>query len=303
MPEEMVASLVCDFTSQLEGRFIIATAIAFNGDVLVVSLDHEPKTRSCLGPERFVDQPHQFRIHHVFGENIIEIDLEPTRENIYEVQLMPDRKYLIGGARGNNNLHLYDVEGRPLATWDGGDAIEDVQVAPDGKVWVSHFDEGFSKENSEGLYCFNPQHELLFDYNRRVYSGTLGDIDQPIVDCYMLNVVSARDVWVCPYVGFQLHHLHDFEVKQSYEVPDQMAGAYAFAVLKGRILFDGGYHTRSRVYWYDLHSKRVAEIKPVNDNGEAIEWKYAYGRGSDLFLWNKSVVYRLNVEDFWPSDN
>ena len=304
MPEEIVTSLVCDFTSQLAGRFLIATGIAFNGDVLAVSLDHKPQDRTANGssPVRYVKEPHQFRINHAIDETIFEVELEPLKENIYFVQLLPDGNYLIGGARGVENLHVFDTKGRYQSTRNGGDAIEDIQVAPDGKVWVSHFDEGYGCAGSEGLCCFSPQHEPLFDFNERVYTGNLGEVREPIVDCYMLNVVSAQDVWLCPYVGFSLYHLHDFQLKQSYEIPDQMAGANAFAISKGRVIFTGGYHLGGQLFWHDLHSKRTVELKPITQSGEILKWNSARGRGSNLFLWNESAVFKLNVEDFWPSE-
>ena len=293
MLHEVLATPIFDFGASLQDRFPVATGVGFHRDVLVLSLPKIPQYRSADGTHalKFSEEPNFYHVHHWINDALFEVDFTPLNDNIHHIQPLPDEKYLLGRGRGSENIHEFNAEGKWICTWNGGDAIEDIQVAADGKVWISHFDEGYGEPDSDGLKCFDASHQKVFDFNEQG-----GDI----LDCYMLNVVSPNKTWLCPYTDFPLIHLRDFKTERIYKIPEQMTGSNAFAVHRGLLLFAGGYHFRNQLFWHDLHRNRTVEIAPLNENGEAVVWKRAQGRGGDLFLWGETQVWRLNLEEIWP---
>jgi hypothetical protein len=65
--------------------------------------------------------------------------------------------WLLGETRGGRT-DVYDRAGRLQRTLDLGDASEDLQTTPNGKIWVSYFDEGVyggGVGSQQGVVCFD----------------------------------------------------------------------------------------------------------------------------------------------------
>jgi hypothetical protein len=132
------------------------------------------------------------------------------RISTFHVQPLDDGWLLADRRGGLANLH--DAYGQFRRSIDLGDASEDVQTTPDGKIWVSYFDEGVfgSGIGQQGAVCFDMQGIPLFKYGDFAERAGL-----PLIsDCYAMNVTSAGDVWFNYYTDFPLVHLQDFALER-----------------------------------------------------------------------------------------
>ena len=186
----------------------------------------------------------QFRLHHWHNGKIAEFDLPPTDQIFYYAQKIGENYLCVAGrcAREEQNAHLFDANGELLRSWHAGDGIEDVQVAPNGQIWVSYFDEGVFSGlplGAQGLVCFNERGQILFQFRKDC--PQLPEECDGMFDCYALNVASNRDTWLFYYTKFPLVHLRDLAFKEFFSPPPEMIGSHAFAVCDCRRLFVGGY--------------------------------------------------------------
>ena len=101
--------------------------------------------------------------------------------------------WLLGERRGGLTK-VYDAHGALRFTLDLGDASEDVQTTPDGRIWVSYFDEGVfgNGVGRQGLICFDSAGRVLFQYADFAEQNAL----PTIADCYAINVDPTGAVWV-----------------------------------------------------------------------------------------------------------
>ena len=85
------------------------------------------------------------------------------RTSAFQVQPIEDG-WLIGERRGA--VGLYDRAGVCRRSLDLGDGSEDVQTTPDGRIWVSYFDEGVFGRTiaKEGVVCFDLSGTPQFRY-------------------------------------------------------------------------------------------------------------------------------------------
>jgi hypothetical protein len=135
-----------------------------------------------------------------------------------------DDGWILGYSR-TGRANLYDCAGSLLHTLNLGDAIEDLQTVPDGKIWVSYFDEGVYGEgiSTQGLVCFDRSGTPLFRYRDNTALQKLPPID----DCYALNVGLNGDVWVNYYMDFPLVLLRNMEVNQHWLEFGSLGNAFA----------------------------------------------------------------------------
>lgn len=293
--QTVVAPVLFDLTEILGARFLPQICIGAKRDVLMISATEEFKALVGRGP----GQKH-FRIHHWHGGDLHEFDLPPTSQIYYFVQALGEN-YLCVSSRcepDEHNVRIFDAAGKFIISWHAGDGIEDVQVSPDGQIWVSYFDEGVYGDTplgNQGLVCFGSQGKLLFEFGKDC--PAMPEICDGMSDCYALNVASNRDTWLCYYTNFPLVHLQKLAFKAVFPPPPEMIGSHAFAVCDSRRLFVGGYHFKNRLFWRDEASERQLEIEIVDENGDAIMWKRVHGRGADLFLCDQTRVRRVSLDE------
>lgn len=292
---KVIAPSLCDLSDELGGRFFHRLCIGAKRDVLVLSAAKPLSVTAGRNRDKM-----QFRVYRWHNGELQEFDLPSTPQVYYSVQAVGDN-YLCMASRcapEERNAHLFSARGDWLGSWHAGDGIADVQISPDGKIWVSYFDEGVfsgSPIGAQGLVCFDSQGKLLFAFRKDCPS--IPEECDGMADCYALNVASNRDTWLCYYTKFPLVHLRDLTFKEMFSPPPEMIGTHAFAVCGWRRLFVGGYKFRNRLFWRDEASKRQVEIEVVDENGAPLTWERAHGRGADLFLCSEAKVHTLSLNE------
>ncbi|HEX8464850.1 MAG TPA: hypothetical protein VF627_09565 [Abditibacterium sp.] len=243
-------------------------------------------------------QTYRFTLHHWHNQSNQEIILPPIQQAYYEAQAMKNDEFLCVASRCHRqekNALVFNHDGVLQRSWHVGDGVEDVQVAPNGAIWVSYFDEGVFGDtpiSNQGLNCFDSEGNRKFGF----LNDTTGAAVE-IVDCYALNVASNRDTWLLFYTGFPLVHLREQKVHAIYQATPEMIGCHAFAICDSRRLFTGGYHFKNRIFWRDEASKRQVELEVTDQNGDELSWNHACGRGGDLFLCNGPKVWMLSLNE------
>jgi hypothetical protein len=124
-----------------------------------------------------------------------------TELRVRFVQPLPDGRVLLAAARagrGELNSGVWTRDGDLEHRGHLGDAIEELQTTPSGKVWAGYFDEamGGSGPEGHGLARFN--HDLTVDW---LYPRDAG---LPYIsDCYTLNL-HRETAHFCPYTDFRI---------------------------------------------------------------------------------------------------
>lgn len=118
-----------------------------------------------------------------------------------------------------------------------GDAIEDLQVAADGSIWTSYFDEGYSghSEGSASLVAWDGRGTPMFRL-------TDDKMLCPAEDIVALNVASDRDTWCIHCAEGAILHLCERRVAGLWALPG--AGSRALAVLGQDMLLAGAWGPR-----------------------------------------------------------
>ncbi len=293
--QRVAASLLCDLTPNLQGRTLHALNIGAHRDVSLLSTARPLQARAGRSPG-----PKNFRVHHWHAGTWREFDLPPTPQIYFHAQPLGDNFLCVASrcASDEPNAHLFDDRGDALSSWHAGDGIEDVQIAPDGKIWISYFDEGVfsgSPLGAQGLNCFDETGARLFGFVGDIVN--LPEYARGMADCYALNVASNRDVWLFYYTSFPLVHLRELKLKAVFEPAPEIIGSHAFAVCDSRRLFVGGYQRKGRIFWRDEARKLRVEIEVVDEAGEPVIWNRACGRGADLFLCDEARVYLISLNE------
>ena len=131
------------------------------------------------------------------------------------VQPLPNGGLLVASARcrrrsghPEHNAYVYGAHGFVERSAAVGDGIEDIQVSPSGRIWISYFDEGVAGApdwvghpdlapiGESGLVEFSAMLTPIWRYAPPRGLGS-------ITDCYALNV-SDETVWCCYFPDFPL---------------------------------------------------------------------------------------------------
>lgn len=203
-----------DFTSLPGGWRLASVSIDWSGDPVLLFERGRPKfpaggTHESLAAW-FNTPPKSHHLLHWTGSQFSEVTFENKRGRIVISHAQPfDEGWLLAEGRGGA-AEIYDRRGsHVLRTLDLGDASEEIQTTPDGRIWVSYFDEGVFGNGigNEGLVCFDSNGHPIFKYATFANRADLPHIS----DCYSLNVASDA-VWVCYYTDFPLVCLRNFEL-------------------------------------------------------------------------------------------
>jgi hypothetical protein len=233
------------------------------------------------------------KVFHVVNGKINKIKLPWVLEAFDFAQPL-EENWLLVSARTDEeegdlrNATLFDVQGNVLKTFGFDDAIQDVQTTKDSDIWVSYFDENMES----GLRCYDKEGVQTFDYADFVIET--GRKVPFIDDCYALNVTS-ESTNVYYYSDFPLVTLNKTGYKIFRNVP--IEGSHAFAILNDWVLFSHGYDHRAVVSLYSLWDKKRKTFHTFEQNGEKLNYDYAVGRGSKLFLVKDNDVYIINMDD------
>ncbi|WP_157751872.1 hypothetical protein [Actinoplanes derwentensis] len=137
------------------------------------------------------------------------------------VQPLPEGRVLLAAARagrGEINGEVWTRDGSLESQGHLGDAIEELQTTPSGKVWAGYFDEGVlggRGPEGHGLARFNQ--DLTVDW---LYPHDAG---LPYIsDCYTLNL-HGETAHFCPYTDFHIQSASGDQVTDCGESPYQSA--------------------------------------------------------------------------------
>jgi len=251
------------------------------------------------------EKPQSYRVVALRGpEPVLDVTIDRERFNIHHVQPLGDELLLACGRsryRGpddfDKNGRIYTRTGRFSRELLLGDGIETVQTTSRGVIWTSYFDEGVFGNGwrepigSSGLVAWRP--DGIKEYEFQTTAGL-----DPICDCYALNVESDTDTWLYYYTEFPLVRLHEYAIKDVWEMPT--SGSHAFAVLDGHALFRGDYDSRDVYRLYKLDSGRapqlISSMTLRGPNDRQLHAEYAVGRADTLHLVAGDELYRLDVK-------
>ncbi|MBH0774708.1 hypothetical protein [Nocardia bovistercoris] len=148
--------------------------------------------------------------------DIDQIPLNGLDRQFHEIDVLDDG-IILGAARIERieptdptlprNIVAFDTEGHQRGAFYAGDAIAQMLTDPDGRIWISSFDEttfafagpdgSWSNGSGIGLARWdNLNSEPWFAFH-----GTVPDVDW--FDCYAVNVGRTR-THACPYTKFPL---------------------------------------------------------------------------------------------------
>lgn len=298
---EVVASRLYEFAQVIGERCLISASVGPYLDPVILSLEQDPDYRTespgwASFAKKRADRPNRFRIHHLSSGAWRTIDLPEIDENYHSVQPLGPEEWLLVRGRSDDdedrNAHVYDASGRHLRSFPAGDGIQDVQTTPDGRIWVSYFDEGVfggTKLGGMGLVCLDGRGHCSFRFTDILDDGLPG-----ICDCYALNVVSDREVWLCYYTDFPLVKLLDNKVDGIWpRFP--VGGSPGFAVDGELTLFAGGYSRKGNLYLVRPGERNATELTPVSEDGRQVGRFAASGRQNRLFLQTEEALLFVDV--------
>jgi hypothetical protein len=134
------------------------------------------------------------------GQDVAVIEVE-TDLRVFFVQPLPEGRVLLAAARarrGELNGEVWSPAGELEHRGHLGDAIEELQTTPSGRVWAGYFDEAMGGRGPEGHGLARFHRDLSVDWLYPVDTGLPG-----IFDCYTLNV-HGETAHFCPYTDFHI---------------------------------------------------------------------------------------------------
>lgn len=183
------------------------------------------------------------------------------------------------------NAIVYSRAGEELARFTTSDAVEDVQITADGRIWVSYFDESGDGQ----LDCFTSDGERIFRFASLLPPAkAYADHDSALrafIDCYALNVSSENTAWAYYVPGFRLVRIVDLKLAGVWDA-SAIPGSHAFAIDGRRALFAGTYDRDDGLFLFDLKTGAVEEIQALHANGTAVtvHRRDCIGRGTRLYV-------------------
>jgi hypothetical protein len=225
------------------------------------------------------------------------------------VDVFPDGRILVVASRcswrGEND---YDLNGIVFDPQSGrstrillGDGIEDAHVDDIGRIWVSYFDEGVvgnfgwghpgpTPVGAAGLVCFSDLGEKIWEYPQEAHDA--------ITDCYALNV-SGSEAAIFFYTDFPICRISsDFKLKYW---KTNLRGCHQLAISDTKVLLSGQYgDAADTAYLGTLEAGQLGSTKKTRllmPDGSAMPPKgQLLGRGSHLYFFDSSDVYRVSLE-------
>jgi hypothetical protein len=292
--ETIRAELVVRFDEVARGKHVLNVTAGPDGIPVILALAEKPdyRTRDGCFPKREASRPQRFSVYRLSPSGWSETALEPTRVNYPHVQPLSDGWLLVcsrSSPEGGRNAWVYTEKGSVRSAFAAGDGIEDVQVDPADRIWVSYFDEGvFSgiEPGPAGVARFDSDGSITFRYAQQ--AG-----EENLADCYAMNVCSEREAWIRYYTDFPLVRLRDDRVAGRWEdLPAR--GCKAFAVGGFRVLFSGGYDEDGVVHAVDLASGGQSAWRVADDAGTLLVKAKVFGRRDWLYFWNERGLFRLS---------
>lgn len=211
-------------------------------------------------------------------------ELSAVRARFPLIDALPDGGFVVADARSRQSeqhVQIFDVLGRESWAFRVGDAVEDLLTDRAGRLWVGYFDEGVFGDDElshPGIRCWSAEGDPLWAYE------AAEDASQ-IYDCYALNV-AEESVWVCAYDGFSLLEVRPGSAVRRHA--NELEGATALAVHRGRVTFFGGYgDERDRLVAAELRHQEVRPYAPgrlVGPDGGPLGQNRTVSRGPRIYV-------------------
>ena len=186
------------FDAGPDGMVYVTTAVGLRPDRAGQGLAANTEFRS----------PTHFRILGLReGATVLDLTVPADGFDVDFVQPLPEGLLLAGSrAPGGSgvNARVLGLGGALLRELALGDGLASVQATAEGVVWTSFFDEGVYGDDPagrSGLAAWDARGDRVYEYS----PGISGPID----DCYAMNVISGRDVWIFAYSGMELVRVRD----------------------------------------------------------------------------------------------
>jgi len=300
VPAQLKFSKTLDFSQLPKDWRVTRASVDWKGSPLLLVEEGKPaypsNTTSMDARIRWINTPP--KAHHLIhwdGSSQRAITFEnSTRLFTFHVQPFGEG-WLLGEARGGH-ADVCDNAGLTRGTLDLGDAIKDVQTTPDGRIWVSYFDEGVfgGGLGRHGLICFDGDAQPLFKYSEFADQNQLPSID----DCYAMNVVNEDEVWLSYYSDFPLVFMQNFQLGQAWKDFDCIDGA--FALNGDTVTFQKCYTRRegkSQLLRRTLSgSVQAEEVEAVDETGALVNGLFTTAaRGANLYLLTVTALYKLQM--------
>lgn len=283
--------LVADLSDVSSGAELLATTIGPAGEAVLL---HRYRNQARLSAVN--ESGHELgRLTTLWPEGI-EVPIASR---------FPDGAMLIVGRRctrmpdGSHSPSaiVYDTDSKIRSEFLLGDGIEDVQMTPDGHIWVSYFDEGvYGNLGSDRSLASSGLVE--FDANgQTVWAFTPPEGFDVIDDCYALNAADTDRVYAYYYSSFPIMQIGPNRVPRGWHT--SVAGARAFAVDGDRILLFGGYpgdRTRAVIGTLEGESLTRAQVLPTSVAGpDTLESMRIVGRGPVLHGFAGARWYQFDL--------
>lgn len=275
---------------------LVSLAVDWQGQPLVLAAEGKPKRpeppydlKSWVQWQR--SRPLAHHLIYFDGGSIQTVRFQHSQGlSTFHVQPFGEG-WLLGERRGQSSL--YSRSGHVIASLDLGDASEDIQTTPDGRIWVSYFDEGVfgGGVGREGLICFDKNAVPVFRYSQFAEQNSLPFI----YDCYAINVSVSGDVWLNYYTDFPLVHLRNLNLERVWRNFGSMGDG--FAIRDGVSLYTRESHLISKSLELD-HEESVVDAR--DETGSvlvpiAIPHLGLAGRGSNLVVNNGKAIFSLGL--------
>lgn len=317
LPHVLVEEQFIPLPDGLEGWDLLSSSTDGDGQpTLIASQFEEPQPELPRGNWEFWngwrDQRKRFRVCRWNGTGWEQFEVPLTCENYSIAKSLPGGEWLLvwrwsERKETGQNAHIYVSGTGVVRTFDLHPGFNHVEATPGGTVWIGYDDdtvEHFGMGNEiatppwdSGLVALNPVGEILFDFDRL---GVGPNAPLPFSDCYALNVVDDREVWVYYWRQFSLLRLVDHQIQWRWDtIPVRFAAAFAVATgdeAWETVLLAAIPSRHSLLYRLNFCSHRVEEFHPVRASGERIYYQQAFGRGNRLYLRHPKGFSMFSVE-------
>ncbi|WP_327151927.1 hypothetical protein [Nocardia sp. NBC_01329] len=207
------------------------------------------------------------------------------------------------------NVKLFDGDGNQVGAFYAGDGIEQLLTDPDGRIWISYFDEaGYWSHNPDGTRSYRFLVGLARWDNPLATPWLAPDHTGDRVvwcDCYAVNV-GRTNVYACPYTDFPLVELDASGVLSI--TPNPVTRCYGLAVSGSTLAFLDQHRHGDTIEWQIRRACRRDAVITETDRqtlvlpGGRPPRCWARGKiGRDATLWlyedgNPRQWYRYEID-------
>jgi len=203
------------------------------------------------------------------------------------VQRFGDGRWLIVDARTRSrgeNAVIYSSHFEAVEAFHVGDAIEQILIDDQDRIWVGYFDES----GGVGLIRYSETGEATYNFNQS--SGF------NIFDLYAMTTDSRGDVWVYPYTDFFLAKISGADDAEIVLSNSPVSGARAICVGGGFAAFFGSYGSEDVVV-HEINSGESRSVTIQAPGEQIVPTRTVACCGEEIAVLSKTSVYRFHLID------